>query len=247
MEIQKTLQAWSTLAGRTARLQLCSACHAVLPWGSPQEPGPNGQSGGLSLELGEEGRSRGQRADWPGAPVDHFPEHPMEALHYPEGGEGQGEGEEGEKRTEALTAIAGGFQAFNRQKGGFGFRFGKNLEHPGWEDALLQLQALLGLPGAAVLPWGSPQEPGPNGQSGGLSLELGEEGRSRGQRADWPGAPVDHFPEHPMEALHYPEGGEGQGEGEEGEKRTEALTAIAGGFQAFNRQKGGFGFRFGKK
>ncbi|MGH0114532.1 UNVERIFIED_CONTAM: hypothetical protein FKN15_020443 [Acipenser sinensis] len=38
----------------------------------------------------------------------------------------------------------------------------------------------------------------------------------------------------------------GEQEGEENE-RNQALTSIAGGLQSFNRQKGGFGFRFGKK
>ncbi|KAI5627669.1 hypothetical protein C0J50_8444 [Silurus asotus] len=30
-------------------------------------------------------------------------------------------------------------------------------------------------------------------------------------------------------------------------QRNEVLSSIAGGLQAFNRQKGGFGFRFGRK
>ncbi|XP_036371970.1 LIM/homeobox protein Lhx2-like [Megalops cyprinoides] len=126
-----------------------------------------------------------------------------------------------------------------------------DLEHPDWEAALLQLQASLGLPGAAPLPWVPSQELGPGSQGHDLAVELepadgwGSEDGRKGQREGWPRVPMGHFPEHPLEALHYLEGGEEEGEG--GEKRNEALTSIAGGLQAFNRQKGGFGFRFGKK
>lgn len=35
--------------------------------------------------------------------------------------------------------------------------------------------------------------------------------------------------------------------GENGEKKKEPLTSIAGGLQAVSREKGGFGFRFGRK
>lgn len=42
---------------------------------------------------------------------------------------------------------------------------------------------------------------------------------------------------------HYQE----RGPGEEGGKRNEALTSIAGGLNAASREKGGFGFRFGRK
>lgn len=42
---------------------------------------------------------------------------------------------------------------------------------------------------------------------------------------------------------HYQE----RGQGEEGGKRNEALTSIAGGLNAASREKGGFGFRFGRK
>ncbi|CAB1451491.1 unnamed protein product [Pleuronectes platessa] len=46
-----------------------------------------------------------------------------------------GEGEEGGKRNEALTSIIGGLQAVNREKGGFGFRFGrKRWTDRGWRD-----------------------------------------------------------------------------------------------------------------
>lgn len=36
-------------------------------------------------------------------------------------------------------------------------------------------------------------------------------------------------------------------QGENGAKKNEALTSIAGGLQAVSREKGGFGFRFGRK
>ena len=36
-------------------------------------------------------------------------------------------------------------------------------------------------------------------------------------------------------------------DGGEGGSRNKALTSIAGGLQAFSREKGGFGFRFGRK
>lgn len=36
-------------------------------------------------------------------------------------------------------------------------------------------------------------------------------------------------------------------QGESGGKKNEALTSIAGGLQAVSREKGGFGFRFGRK
>lgn len=40
------------------------------------------------------------------------------------------QGESGGKKKEALTSIAGGLQAVSREKGGFGFRFGRNR----WSD-----------------------------------------------------------------------------------------------------------------
>lgn len=52
---------------------------------------------------------------------------------------------------------------------------------------------------------------------------------------------------HPMETSYYKRG-EDMEDMEEGDiQRNEVLSSIAGGLQAFNRQKGGFGFRFGKK
>lgn len=45
------------------------------------------------------------------------------------------------------------------------------------------------------------------------------------------------------ETLHFKE----RRQGENGAKKNEALTSIAGGLQAVSREKGGFGFRFGRK
>uniref|UniRef100_A0A3P8SMH2 Uncharacterized protein n=1 Tax=Amphiprion percula TaxID=161767 RepID=A0A3P8SMH2_AMPPE len=47
----------------------------------------------------------------------------------------EGDEENGWKRNEALTSIAGGLQAVSREKGGFGFRFGrKRWTDRGWRD-----------------------------------------------------------------------------------------------------------------
>lgn len=52
---------------------------------------------------------------------------------------------------------------------------------------------------------------------------------------------------HPTETTYYKRGEEEE-DTEEGDiQRNEVLSSIAGGLQAFNRQKGGFGFRFGRK
>ncbi|XP_076609896.1 uncharacterized protein qrfp [Chaetodon auriga] len=71
-----------------------------------------------------------------------------------------------------------------------------------------------------------------------------EEVLPRAQRGDLVAQPLSPFPsDHSLEGMHYQEGGEG----ENGGKRNEALTSIAGGLQAVSREKGGFGFRFGRK
>ncbi|XP_034150727.1 uncharacterized protein qrfp [Esox lucius] len=127
------------------------------------------------------------------------------------------------------------------------------LENSEWEAALLQLQASLNVPGAVagLRPWGPLLELGPEDPRLALLRELmagngwGQEGIRRGQRGDLERRPLGPFSGHPMDTLHYQEGGEE--EGERGGKRNEALTSIAGGLQAFNREKGGFGFRFGRK
>ncbi|XP_047461051.1 uncharacterized protein LOC125019942 [Mugil cephalus] len=79
----------------------------------------------------EEALQRAQRGDLMARPLSPFPGgHSLESMHYQEGGEG---GEEG--RNEALTSIAGGLQAVSREKGGFGFRFGrKRWTDQGWRD-----------------------------------------------------------------------------------------------------------------
>ncbi|XP_068431439.1 uncharacterized protein qrfp [Clinocottus analis] len=71
-----------------------------------------------------------------------------------------------------------------------------------------------------------------------------EEVLVRAQRGDLAGRPLSPFPASlSLEGLNYQEGGDG----EEGGRRKEALTSIAGGLQAVSREKGGFGFRFGRK
>lgn len=47
----------------------------------------------------------------------------------------------------------------------------------------------------------------------------------------------------PSGRLHFLE----RRQGENGGRKNEALTSIAGGLQAVSREKGGFGFRFGRK
>ncbi|XP_035475867.2 uncharacterized protein LOC118291640 [Scophthalmus maximus] len=75
---------------------------------------------------------RAQRGDLTARPLSPFPgSHSLESSHYQYGGEG----EDGGKRNDALTSIAGGLQAVNREKGGFGFRFGrKRWTDRGWRD-----------------------------------------------------------------------------------------------------------------
>ncbi|XP_054911307.1 uncharacterized protein qrfp [Poeciliopsis prolifica] len=71
-----------------------------------------------------------------------------------------------------------------------------------------------------------------------------EEQLLRDQRGDVMDLPLSPFAaDISLEAINYQEGGEG----EEGWKRNDALTSMAGGLQAVSREKGGFGFRFGRK
>ncbi|XP_014905544.1 uncharacterized protein qrfp isoform X1 [Poecilia latipinna] len=71
-----------------------------------------------------------------------------------------------------------------------------------------------------------------------------EEQLLRDQRGDVMDLPLSPFAaDNSLEAVNYQEGGEG----EEGWKRNDALTSMAGGLQAVSREKGGFGFRFGRK
>ncbi|XP_053366658.1 uncharacterized protein qrfp [Clarias gariepinus] len=52
---------------------------------------------------------------------------------------------------------------------------------------------------------------------------------------------------HPLEMEYYKKGEEEEDMDEGDLQRNEVLSSIAGGLQAFSRQKGGFGFRFGRK
>lgn len=71
-----------------------------------------------------------------------------------------------------------------------------------------------------------------------------EETLLRAQRGDVLDLALATLPgDNSLESMHFLEGGEG----EEGRKRNDALTSIAGGLQAVSREKGGFGFRFGRK
>ncbi|XP_051519275.1 uncharacterized protein qrfp [Myxocyprinus asiaticus] len=122
------------------------------------------------------------------------------------------------------------------------------LDNPEWEAAMLQLQASLGAPSdrptAELQPWALLQELRPDEILERVKEELGWPQRVKGQkREELDRRPIGTFPDNHIEAVAYPEGIDEEG----GEKRNEALTSIAGGLQAFNRQKGGFGFRFGRK
>ncbi|KAI4900267.1 hypothetical protein NFI96_005043 [Prochilodus magdalenae] len=130
------------------------------------------------------------------------------------------------------------------------------LDGPDWEAALLRLQAWLG--GAPVAggaqPWALIGELGPEellARLQGVENQLGlasapAGGVLRGQREELGRRLVGPFSQHPMETVQYHQQ-VARDEGEGSEKRNEALMSIAGDLQAFNRQKGGFGFRFGKK
>ncbi|KAK2830873.1 hypothetical protein Q5P01_018804 [Channa striata] len=72
----------------------------------------------------------------------------------------------------------------------------------------------------------------------------GRRGHCRAQRGDTMDRLLSTFPVgDSLQGTHYHDGGEG----EDGERRNDALTSIAGGLQAVGREKGGFGFRFGRK
>ncbi|XP_061598127.1 uncharacterized protein qrfp [Cololabis saira] len=77
----------------------------------------------------EEMLLRAQRRDLMDLAESLFPgDNSVESMHYPGG-------EEGLKRNDALTSFAGGLQAVSREKGGFGFRFGrKRWTKRGWRD-----------------------------------------------------------------------------------------------------------------
>ncbi|XP_035537624.1 uncharacterized protein qrfp [Morone saxatilis] len=133
------------------------------------------------------------------------------------------------------------------------------MDVPDLETALLHLQAALDEPTHDWLvqpdawaewpqdPWPAqlePEEGGVEEEEEGEDLPWEEEILLRAQRGDLVGQPLSPFPRgHSLEGAHYQEGGEG----EDGGKRNEALTSFAGGLQAVSREKGGFGFRFGRK
>ncbi|XP_051811099.1 uncharacterized protein qrfp [Acanthochromis polyacanthus] len=110
----------------------------ILPWSVTSHPvsptallptmdRPKLQSALLDLQaaLAE------QRYNWSEWDQDPWPEE--EALLRTQREEGDGENDW--KRNEALTSIAGGLQAVSREKGGFGFRFGrKRWTDRGWRD-----------------------------------------------------------------------------------------------------------------
>uniref|UniRef100_A0A665U497 Uncharacterized protein n=1 Tax=Echeneis naucrates TaxID=173247 RepID=A0A665U497_ECHNA len=71
-----------------------------------------------------------------------------------------------------------------------------------------------------------------------------DEGLHRDERGDLLAQPRSPFPGgHSLESMHYKD----RGDTEDGGKRNKALTSIAGGLQTVSREKGGFGFRFGRK
>ncbi|XP_049457423.1 uncharacterized protein LOC125904210 [Epinephelus fuscoguttatus] len=110
------------------------------------------------------------------------------------------------------------------------------------ESALLLLQSAVNDPWAE---W--PQDPQlallkPKEEKKERSWE--EEALLRAQRGDLVPQPLSPFPGgHSRDIMIY----QGEGEGEDGGKRNEDLTSIIGGLQAVSREKGGFGFRFGRK
>ncbi|CAK6977844.1 uncharacterized protein LOC121913715 [Scomber scombrus] len=126
------------------------------------------------------------------------------------------------------------------------------MDAPGLESVLLQLQSALEEPKdeGHVYPeawavWPEDQDPQPALMES-TEEEEGEveEALLRAQRGDPMARPLLPFPGgNLLESMHYQEGVEGRDGGE----RNEALTSIAGGLQAVSREKGGFGFRFGRK
>ncbi|XP_067282555.1 uncharacterized protein qrfp isoform X2 [Pseudorasbora parva] len=126
------------------------------------------------------------------------------------------------------------------------------LDNPEWEATMLQLQSSLGGPDgrpvAALQPWALIQGLEPEELQRRVKTEMGwgQRGTVKDQkRGDLGQRPMGTLPDNHIVSVPYPRGGEMEEDG--GEKRNEALTSIAGGLQAYNRQKGGFGFRFGRK
>ena len=131
-----------------------------------------------------------------------------------------------------------------------------SVDAPGLESTLLHLQAALvelrddGLVrpeawgGWTPRPWRALAEPVQEAAAEAGSWEQETAALPRAQRGDLTVRPLSPFPGgHSLESLHYQD----RGDVEDGGKRNEALTSIAGGLQAVSREKGGFGFRFGRK
>lgn len=118
------------------------------------------------------------------------------------------------------------------------------VDRPELESALLHLQAALRDPAPQVsAQWPHGLQRGTR-QHAEKVKSWGEEALLRDQRGDLIALPLSPFPGgHSLESIYYQDGGDG----EDGGKRNEALTSIAGGLQAVSREKGGFGFRFGRK
>ncbi|XP_040928949.1 uncharacterized protein qrfp [Betta splendens] len=115
---------------------------------------------------------------------------------------------------------------------------------PTAEPALVQLQAALEGPADRGFLWPTwPRDPRSDLMEPDESWENDGEALVRMQRGDLMDRLLSPFPGGLSLEMHYQEGGEG----EDGGKRNEALTSIAGGLQAVSREKGGFGFRFGRK
>jgi len=124
------------------------------------------------------------------------------------------------------------------------------VDGPELESALQHLQAVLQNSKDPVTIPGWPQDHlsallEPREEEEGEKDEPWKEGALlRSQRGDFMDLPLSPFPgDNSLESIHYQDGGEG----EDGWKRNDALTSMAGGLQAVSREKGGFGFRFGRK
>uniref|UniRef100_A0A3B3H518 Uncharacterized protein n=1 Tax=Oryzias latipes TaxID=8090 RepID=A0A3B3H518_ORYLA len=127
------------------------------------------------------------------------------------------------------------------------------VDSPQLESALHRLKESLEDPGDSDPLEGWPQDPQSvilEPMEGGVSSEEGESDKPwveevllRAQRGNLVDTPAALFPgDNSVDSLHHQEE-----EGEDGWKRNDALTSIAGGLQAVSREKGGFGFRFGRK
>ncbi|KAJ8367030.1 hypothetical protein AAFF_G00333670 [Aldrovandia affinis] len=120
---------WSTLAGRTpySSSRLCSACPELpcCPGARRKSRGPTANPVACPWSWGrrEEAEGRepiGQERLW-----ITFQSTQWRLCTTQRAREGQERGERGREEDRSSNGHSRGFQAFNRQKGGFGFRFGK--------------------------------------------------------------------------------------------------------------------------